>query len=428
MLPVGITKQCIHSVHFLSVDEDDAEYFVIAFSRASLPELQLFVTTMESEPVPFSVETLRGFNFSGVVNISTAVTIDLPDSFHVMSSSERDKGIRVSAGDKHIAVYGLTYRYSSAGAFSALPCSIQNISEYEYYGASYEYYSGSQVLFVACEDNTTVRIGSEVIRLNQMETYLYAAPYSDIAGRRVVSDKPISFFSGHRSTLIPPGRGYTDQIVEQLPNTALWGKHFLSAALHGRTTNNIYGIVSSSPETTVTFACTGSNLVTFNQSANDHEIVKIPNNAFCAIESNNPILMVQYGSGGQPGTDDVGDSFMMTLPSTEQYSNNYAVIVPSQFPVSVVAIYVPPQYFQPEKIFVNEINQRDANWTTIPCANQTTCGYAAYVSVGAGEHSVYHYNPYARIGVSVYGFERVAGYGYPAVGAQRSVPIQGINQ
>ena len=383
---------------------------------------------MESEPVPFSVETLRGFNFSGVVNISTAVTIDLPDSFHVMSSSERDKGIRVSAGDKHIAVYGLTYNQGTAGAFSMLPCSIQNVSEYEYYGASYEYRTGSQVLFVACEDSTTVRIGSEVIRLNQMETYLYAPPYTELTGIRVVSDKPISFFSGHTCTLIPPGTGYCDHIVEQLPNTALWGKWFLSASLHGRTTDDIYGIVFSSPGTIVTFACTGLNLVTINQSANNHETVIIPNNTCCAIESNNPILVVQYASSYQPDTNNIGDSFMMTLPSIEQYSNNYAVIVPSQFPVSVVAIYVPPEYFQPEKIFVNEINQRDANWATIPCANQTTCGYAAYISVGAGKYSVYHHNAYARIGVSVYGFENAFGYGYPAVGALRSVPIQGINQ
>ena len=124
---------------------------------------------MESELVPFSVETLRGYNISAVVNISTAITIDLPDSFEVTNCSERDKGIRISAGDKQIAVYGLTRRQYSSAIFSALPCSRQNVSEYEYYGVTYEDgpHGYSELLFVACEDSTTVRIGSEIILLNE---------------------------------------------------------------------------------------------------------------------------------------------------------------------------------------------------------------------------------------------------------------------
>ena len=403
---------------------DGVQYFV-AFPINFLGSIQrLFVSTRESEPVPFTVETLRGFNFSGVVDSSTSVTIELPASFEVRSSSERDKGIRISSGDKQIAVYGLSSRQYSSGAFSALLCSRQNVSEYEYYGVTYE--DGprgfSELLFVACGDDTTVRFGSEVITLNQMETYLYTAE-SDLTGMRVVSDKPISFFSGHQCNFIPPGVFACGHILEQLPNTALWGKQFLSASLHGRSSTDIYSVVSYSPGTNVTFSCTGQSLVTLSEFADNHETVVVPNNAFCAIESNNPILVVQYASG-RAADGITGDPFMMTLPSIEEYSNNFAIIVPSQFPSSVVALYVPPEYYQPERIFVND-SQINAGWSTIHCANQTVCGYSAYVSVGAGQHSVYHDYEYARIGVSVYGFEYSKGIGYLGVGAPKSVPLQG---
>ena len=386
--------------------------------------MQLLVTTMESELVPFSVETLRGYNIRGVANISTAITIDLPDSFEVINRSERDKGIRISAGDKQIAVYGLTHLQYSSAIFSALPCSRQtDVSEYEYYGVTYEDgpHGYSELLFVACEDSTTVRIGSEIILLNEMETYLYTNE-SDLTGMRVVSDKPISLFSGHQCNNIPTDVWGCDIILEQLPNTAQWGKLFLSASLHTRTSDDIYSVVSSSPGTSVTFACTGQSVVTLTEFANNHETVVMANNAFCAIESNNPILVVQYALSHE--ADDIniaGDPFMMTLPSIEQYSNNYPVIVPSQFTNSVITVYVPPEYYQPEKIFVNEMSQIDAIWTKIPCKNQTACGYTAYIRVGAGKHSVYHYNAYARIGVSVYGFASYIGYGYPAIGGNSTI-------
>ena len=415
----------------LFLDGDGVEYFV-AFPTNVAPthpartiNLQLFVSTRESEEIQFSVETLRGFNFNGVVNISTAVAIDLPDSFEILSSSERDKGIRISAGDKQIAVYGLSYTLGSSAVFSALPCSGQNISEYEYYGITYEdgTQGFSELLFVACEDDTRVHIGSEVISLNQMETYLYTAE-RDLTGTRVVSDKPISFFSGHQCNNIPPGVSACDHILEQLPNTAQWGRKYLSASLHTRTSDDIYSVVSYSPGTNVTFACSGQSLVTLTQFANNHERVVVPNDNFCVIESNNPILVVQYASG-QNADGIFGDPFMMTLPSIEQYSNNFAVIIPSHYPGSVIVIYVPPKYYQPEGIFVDEISQSNANWTGIHCANRTVCGYSAYVRVEAGQHSVYHNNAVARIGVSVYGFTNFNGIGYLAVGARKSLAIQG---
>ena len=392
------------------------DYFVgFSKNRVNTHSLHLFVSTKELEAVPLLIETSRDFQFSGVVTSSAPVSVQIPNSFEVTSSTERDKGIRISAGDKQISVYGLNYHLFSSSVFSTLPCSRQPVSEYEYYGVTMGGVGRSQLLFVACEDDTTIHVDSELLTLNRMETYLYT-DRSDLTGMRVVSNKPISFFSGHECNNIPIGVYDCDHILEQLPNTALWGKHFLSASLYGRYTTDIYTVVSSTPSTTVTFSCfslTDSLLHTISEFENNHETVVIHDNYFCTIDSNNPVLVVQYAQG--QGADDINsDPFMMTLAPIERYSDHYAIVAPPQFPTSVIAILVPPEHYQPERIFVNEMNQINADWTSIPCSDDS-CGYVGFVFVEAGEYLVYHNKTSAKIGVNVYGFTAYNGYGYSAV-------------
>lgn len=402
-----------------------AEYYV-AFppNHGGSQSLPLFIATRELDPVPFTIETLSSYSYTGVTNINSATIVQLPTSLVVTSSTQRDKGIKISAGDKHITVYGLNYRSYTSDGFAALPCSTQDVDEYEYYGAVYGDgpYGYSELLMVACEDNTEIQVGSTVVSLNEMETYLYTAE-RDLTGMRVVSDKPISFFSGHSCNNIPTGQVYCDHILEQLPNTALWGKQYLSASLYGRSSADIYDVISSTPSTTVTFACTNQPLITRSQFSNNRETVTVPDNSFCAIESNNPVLVVQY-SPGHNADRVTGDPFIMALFPIEQYSNDYPIFAPSQYSTNAIAIFLPPEHYQPEKVYFDDTSQTNAGWTRIACADQTTCGYAAYISVGTGEHSVYHDNTGARFGVSIYGFTPYDSYGYPAVGA---LPANGGN-
>ena len=43
-----------------------------------------------------------------------------------------------------------------------------------------------------------------------------------------------------------------------------------------------------------------------------------PENSFCSMSSNKPLLVMQFGLGT---TDGVGDPFMMMITPVEQYSN-----------------------------------------------------------------------------------------------------------
>ena len=111
----------------------------------------------------------------------------------------------------------------------------QRLSEYIYYGFTYADTSEreSQLLIVACEDNTTINVGFQTILLNKMETYLLQST-GDLTGAVAVSNNPISFFSGHQCTNVPTNVTYCDHLIQQLPDTSTWGTHFLSAPFAGR--------------------------------------------------------------------------------------------------------------------------------------------------------------------------------------------------
>lgn len=400
----------------MAVESSASDFFVGFYMQA----LQLIVTTSELDMVTFSIETRRNFEYIGNVTRDSSTVVSLPRNFQVLDNNDNSKGIWISAGDKQIAVYGLSYNIGSSDAFLALPCSRQNVGEYVYYGVSY---GASQLLFVGCEDSTTIKIGSQEIPLNKMETYIHKSE-SDLTGTRVTSNKPISFFSGHPCANIPINREYCDQLNEQIPNTATWGTHFLSASLSSRSSGDIYRVVASQPSTNVTFTCsTLSQPSTYTLPSNGswkEFTTSDYRDSFCVIESDNPVLVVQFGLGHENRN---GDPFMMIVPALEQYSNNYVFNLSSKYS-NFITIFVADEDYQPDMIYVDNTSQEGANWTTVCSADNATCGYVAYASLDAGHHRLYHMEISAKIGVSVYGFGEVISYGYP--GGLRLVPNQGI--
>ena len=372
--------------------------------------------------MPFTVRTLLGFYFTGVAMQNTTTVVPLGGSYQVFSSIDRRKGIHVSAGDKAVVVYGLNYDEFTSDAFLALPCSRLTVDQYEYYGMTYDNTSEeSQLLFVGCEDNTTISIASTTITLNQMETYLYETS-NDNTGTRIVSNKPLSFFSGALCTNIPADTGFCDHITEQFPPTAIWGTRFLSASFSSRMSGDVYRILTSQPSTTVTVNCTTySQPQTYSlATAGAWQEFNTSANSFCVIESNNPLLVVEFGLGN--GYDGIGDPFMMMIPPIEQYSNGYVFNVLPEFSTNFITIFVSPEDFEPENIFVDDTSQEGADWTTIYCADGTVCGHATYASLEAGEHRLYHGDTLAKVGVAAYGFNSFNSYGYP--GGLQLTPIQ----
>ena len=396
--------------------ENAANEFIIGFSvnyNVTLPiSLLLFVTTPETNPVTFIV-TANGFNFTGTAFNNSSTEVSIPSTFQVGSNSEWNKGIYVKAeGENKIVVFGLSYEMYSSDGFLALPCSNLAVEEYEYYAMTYPSIgSTSDVLIVGCEDNTLVTTPSNTITLNRLETYLIQS--SDSTGMRVTSTKPVSFFSNQKCTDIPTNIRTCDHLTEQLPPTSTWGISFYAASLLGRNSGELFRIITAKDSTTVTVNCTTfSQVQVYNLSvAGNWREFQIRPLSFCTIESSAPLLVTQFALGGE--LDSIGDPFMMIIPPVQQYSNNYMLKVPSYFSNNYITIYVATEYYQPNRIFVDDTSQHGSSWTSVYCSNGLLCGYITRVNLTAGEHRLYHQDLHARIGVSAYGFSYANSYGYP---------------
>ena len=384
----------------------------------------MFVTTPEPTPVDFSVTTLTGFSFNGTAIRQSTTNVTLPFSLQVQDSTERNKGVYIKAeGNKRIVVYGLNYQRGTSDAFVALPCERSTVDQYEYYALTYNGLPRypSTILIVACEDNSTITTPSTTITLNRQQTYLIRE-FQDLSGTRVVSTKPISFFSGHRCTNIPTGVRYCDILTEQVPPTNTWGRFFLGASFLGKSSGALYRVLTASDSTTVTVNCTTMaqpTIYTLSTAGSWQEFEALAN-SFCSIESNNPVLVMEFAKGFT--LDNTGDPFMTMIPPVEQYSNNYVFNVLSEFTTNYITVYVAPEYFQPERIFVDDSNLLTDSWTAVYCSTGTLCGYVTRQSLTAGEHRLYHTDADARIGVSAYGFNSANSYGYP--GGLQLIPVR----
>ena len=404
------------------LESASSEFFVAFGGNLGDPTiLRLFITSIEPDPVPITIETLRGFSFTGIATQNATTTVEIPNTFEVVSSSERDKGIRVSAGDKRIVVYGLNYHEFTSDAFLALPCDRLPVKQYEYYAISYTDGASdrlSHILIVSCEDNTMVQIGSAVVHLNRMQTFFFE-DMNDITGTKVVSNRPIVFYPGNRCTNIPTTVQFCDHITEQVPPTAIWGSQFISASFNGRSSGEIYRVLASEDSTTVVVICsTFSQLQTYDlSSAGSWQEFSTSAMSFCSIDSNKPLLVMQFSLGND--YDNIGDPFMMMVTPTEQFSNNYVFNVLPEFSTNYITVAVTPDDFEPRNIHVDDGDLENAVWNTVYCSDTTVCGYVTYVTLNPGEHQLYHSDVSAHIGVSAYGFNS---YGYP--GGLELVPVQ----
>ena len=435
----------------------NTEYFVGFFKNYNeTSTITLFITTTESVPVPFTVSSSTGQIYSGTATNSLAINVTLLSSFIVLDNTIRDKGVLVHATDasKELTVHGINYRPKTADGFVVLPCFDFQEQNYTYYAVS-TYFSrtSSQVLLIGCENNTeisitptqTIEIPSDLARgsnspvtltsgrsytitLSRFQTFLFFS-VPDLTGSKVVSNKPIAFFSGHQCADVPVGVEACDHLVEQLPPTVTWGRRFFVASSLGKTAGEQYKLITSTAKTVIVCYCypSGGNVSeTFTASLNgagrSHEF-HIAQNMFCSIQASSAVLLVQFAIGGsREPLSHYGDPFMMMIPPVEQYSNNYTFVTQSGFQ-NAITVTVASEFFNSEDIVLNGDSLSSANWTEIYCSTRNVCGYGTRIYLSVGRNFLYHRHPMARLGTFVYGFAYRVGYGYPA--GTQFVPITG---
>ncbi|MFM7156211.1 MAG: IgGFc-binding protein, partial [Bacteroidota bacterium] len=266
--------------------------------------------------------------------------------------------------------------------------------------------------------------------LNQGESFLVQAEMSigdgsgDMTGSRVQANKPIALFAGHQRARIPikvDELTSRDHIVEQLPSVDTWGRTAIVVPFPKpyNATNlsqDIYRVLAAYDSTDIMI--NGVKTTTLSKGGMYQSVLTTPQ----VISSNKSIIVAQYkktsGTQGTQGTDYNGDPFMMLVPPSDQFQDNYRF-------VSIQAINFA------NNVFINQ--GYDEQWITIVMPNTavsntrfdgqlitvlpgtnvipisgTNFSYS-WLRVGDGVHSV---TADERVGIYAYGYGRANSYGY----------------
>ena len=398
----------------------------------------IFVTAADDEQVNFNVSAPgMGFHTTSNVGPGEVKIFSFDASYTLTSTTDRSKGIIVTAeGDKKLIIYGANEEQYTTDTFLALPP--QTLDAYRYIGVSYASRSyKSVVTIMSTEDDTmlsitpnqTTIIGSTstaagettTMTLNRAETLLIESS-GDLTGTVVVSNKAISFFSGHECINIPLGVCCCDMIVEQFPPVGHWGNKFATAPLKQRTGYDKFRIVSGEDSNTIYVNCTdtgGSNGLTKSFTLREAEYcdIDIPSTQYCWIEGTNKTMIVQF-SVGQYVDSVRSDPFMTMVPPYDQYSSKYTLVtVPPviQNYTHYLNIFVRSLFYQPDEILLNGQPISELNTTFVPIMRfGLTEVYAAQIHITEGVQTIEHYSSKtAQIGVITYGYGQTNSYGYP---------------
>lgn len=416
-----------------------------ALNHLILNRTTIFIINDNDDGVTVTI-TDRGRESLHFVQSGRAAAVRLQQGTRLQGAWDRNKGIRVKAeGNKQIALAALNEELHSVEGYSAFPCiNLPDIFSYEYYAVSVprtatiqSSSADSSFLIVACKDNTTVTVTpsqtiaspsnhsqqihpdeSFDITLHEMQT-LYVESPEDLTGSHIVSNKPISFLSGHECGNVPYNVSECDHLVEQLPPTVTWGTLYLTAPTATRTTGDIYKILSAEGNTTMLVSCVKQDradsrnfTLTITRPGGSHNFTTLPDE-FCSITSEKRILVVQFTPGRNADRAAKADPFMVVVPAASQYVSNVTVMAmdgQGLFFQNYLNVYILAEYFNSSAIKLDG-RQINGTWVSITCANEITCGHAIQFEVEGGVHHVTHDDPTASLGVTVYGLGYLETYG-----------------
>ena len=366
------------------------------------------------------------------------------------SYSDQNKGIYVKTSSDKVTVIGQSAKgsLSSKSIAWGLDTFIVNeikdlsINEYEYFAVSvnvscfYGNYNSS-VLIIGTRNNTvlqlavtqsvTTLVGDIIVTLipgreysfviNKLQT-IFLSSFNDLTGTRIVTNNPVSVFSGHGIGSIVYN-GFSSYLVEQMPPTVLWGNTHYITSLSNRHSEYAIKILAAN-ECILSIYCNSYINNTISLESGKSVIKFLLKNETCEIQSSSKLLVVQFSFGFR-----YRGSVMTLVPPTKHYLNNmtfstyfsgfdYSYYWPE---VHFINIIVLAQYYQPDMIYLvtKGTNKTLATqeWTPIKVDN-TTKAYATSVNISLGMGQIIHTNKAALMSAIVCGFGIFGGYGTSA--------------
>ena len=434
---------CIHLLCCFAVDGCTirGHYYLGFFysDNGGSLDLSILISTTELWPVSYSVSVYSTRNhYSGTVTANNSAVVYLSTSAQVTSYSHRNYGIYLETSSDKVTVIGRSYTSHTTDSYLTLPViKLQTITEYIYYAMSVNSENSySSLLIVATEgvdftvtftQSTYVYIynGYSYVSSGRQYSYwlgrlqtMYIYPYysyrsHDFTGIKIVSNQPLSIFSGHRCAYIPYSYGSCGYLIEQIPPTIYWGKVHYVAPLATRRTYTLK-VVAAYYNTRVLIYCNNSLWSSNNINEQNYFYTTLDGQQYCAIQSNNDILVAQFS--GRDGED----PSMGLVSATNNFASRFQLPV-SAFRYAVSSLYIPSfiniivmaQYYQPDKIYIIRNGAKRSLstqiWTPIT-VNNVIEAYATKVPVLPAVVEIIHTDGEALMTTMVYGIEPRIGY------------------
>ena len=402
--------------------------------------ISILLTSTKEHQVNYSIE-VPGISFyhHGTISVDKEVILNLPTSVQVASSSDQDKGIYLTTSSDKVTVIGQSLLARSSDSFFVLPNKVLNDVTYVYYAISvpqtvvHDFLYYSSVLIVGTENNTvmnltvtqlvTISVDTTTTNLipgkqysfviNRLQT-VYIRSLKDLSGTKIVTDKPVSVFSGHQCANVPWNVNHCNALIEQIPPTMLWGKVYYTAPLATRAAYTIK-ILGAYNSTNVNIYCNNKREY---YTINEGELVNktLLKQEYCAIYSNKKILVAQF-SHGENSDDAIGDPMMTLVPATIQYLNefDFSTLKTSRNFNHYINIIVIAQYYQPNMIYLiaEGVNRSLITQQWVPIkVNGIIEAYATQLNITEGRSKILHTNAAAEMMTIVYGFSQGNAYGH----------------
>ena len=397
-------------------------FFNIAYLHRPTNPARVLITTSSQDPVNVNL-TVPGFDLEvnhtitryqhAEVSLSSEIRLNPGDGI-------QNKTIVVRSSDI-VSVYAMDNDISKGEGFLVLPISQLGT---EYYILSYQHTEPGDPSFIcvsAFDEETIVKISKD----GQREQFILQAYQSfrfdgseneDLTGTFVQSDKPIALVSGGK-TNIPEDVANIDGLLEQLPPYNKWGRNYVMSSYLGINSGFIYRVLSGPNATNVSISNVG--IVTI--PANGFFEANITEDVIISVESQNPVLLVQYTKGAltDPVNPRRGDPSMMLVPSRETYVNSVSYgIMDSRFGFDYYINVIIDCRFV-DGLFYDDAVAIGNVWSTMKSDDESMCAVRGLTSEGA--HTVVHTDPLRKFAASVYAISRtcctayayLAGAGFP---------------
>ena len=380
------------------------------------------------------------------------------DEVSIESDSVRDRAFVIES-NVSLSVVGYAEEFTSADSFKILPPIYLPVLVYEYYAISVpiavpgdgeeefkEPQGNSAIVIVTTERDTELSISltqrvaitaqdlvqqvpegmfdvgvPATVRFPDAAQTLYIASVDDLTGSRITSNKPIAFISGHECGTLPDNFQYCDQLIEQVPPTATWGRTFITCPIEGRDVFDVFKVIASRDASVINVSCTDARPPqVFLLQKGEFTSFDVSSSTHCYVSSSRPVLLVQFSVLSSVDGAITGDPFMVIIPPVEQYRSSYTI---STLTPSFLFTGLPEQYFVnillPEgvdsaglRINGNQLSPA-VSFVSVPCASGPgSCGSSAQVSIPGGQHTLTHEDSTVTFGAIVYWLYYRVGSGY----------------